>query len=116
MRDGIAFGFFKSNIHLQLLQNRLTNRLTLPSSCHIFALENIGLFKDDAGLVALIQKATRTGKKCMIQIIYGTTNHEAAVELKKALNEAHKSPPYENNDIITGGIYYKRGAAYTRFR
>ena len=115
MTDGVAYGFFQYNIHPQILRNRLRDSNVAASLLEIFVIENTGLLENDAELSALAQKARKSGNMHMAQIICGPTNHNAASELKRMLEEAHNQP-YRKGDLTLWGIYYKKGTAYTRFR
>ena len=114
INDGVAFGFFNWNMHVQILRNRLKDSL-ITSLIGIYNLNNFKLSEDDKDLSTITEKERKLGKQYIIQIICGTTNHEAAVELRNALESA-RQPPYNKEDLIYSRVYYKKGRDYIQIK
>ena len=65
--------------------------------------------------IEIEKKEREAGRQYVIQVICGTTNREAAVELRKALDDA-RQPHYNKNDLTYSGIYYKGRKNYIQIK
>ena len=132
MTIGQAYGFFTSHIDDSLVKIFLSNiaeghvpsqemftahRYFISAWIHLQTIDDAIHGLEDSKLVALAERAKKTGKRFFIGAESGYyPNRKTAVSLDKLIKEFHRLNPPQAQQPPRHAIYYKSGVSYRHLK